>query len=99
MSIYLLKEMKEDLKELALAIRNGKDGRKPKNRNVTNITDFRNLGRNRFEFRHMHIAYCLMRGRKMEQIEQPREGNFPKEAVIESYKEKYTYVEDERAVA
>jgi len=29
------------------------------------------------EFRHKHIAYCLLRGRLYEQIEQPREGNEP----------------------
>ena len=27
------------------------------------------LGHIRYEFRHRHIAYCLLRGRKMEQIE------------------------------
>ena len=29
------------------------------------------------EFRHKHIAYCLLRGRSYEQVEQPRKGNEP----------------------
>lgn len=44
-----------------------------------------------WEFRHRHIAYCLLRGRTMEQIERKtREDNHPSERLIDKYKEEYT---------
>lgn len=82
--------MKEDLKKLASRIRNGKSGRKPKFRDSTNTQDHNDLDRLRYQFRHIHIAYCLMRGRKMEQIERPREDNQPSDAQIQRYIEQYT---------
>lgn len=41
-------------------------------------------------FRHRHIAYCLLRGRTMEQIERKvHDGNEPSDRLIEKYKEEY----------
>jgi len=37
-------------------------------------------------FRHNHIAYCEIRGRKRVDIEVPREGNEPDESRIDSTK-------------
>jgi len=82
-------EMKEDLKALASRIRNGKSGRKPKFRTETNTQDYNDLDRLRYQFRHMHIAHCLLRGRKMEQIERPREDNQPNDATIYEYIKQY----------
>ena len=43
-----------------------------------------------WEFRHRHIAYCLLRNRTMKQIENKvREGNEPSDRLIEKYKEEY----------
>lgn len=42
-------------------------------------------------WRHKHIAYCLLRGRKIEEIERKvREGNEPNRKLIEQYIEEFT---------
>jgi len=41
------------------------------------------------EFRHKHIAYCLLRGRSYEQIEQPREDNKPDMVYVQMVMEEY----------
>jgi len=82
-------QMKEDLKALASRIRNGKSGRKPKFRDSTNTQDYNDLDRLRYQFRHMHIAHCLLRGREMEQIERPREDNQPSDATVFKYIQQY----------
>jgi len=42
-------------------------------------------------WRHKHIAYCLLRGRKIEEIENKvREGNEPNQRLINEYIEKFT---------
>lgn len=84
-----LYNMKMELKDLAHRIRNGKEGRKPRLRTETNYDDWHSLERNRWRFRHLHIAYCLIRGRTMEQIERPAEDNLPNEKIIEIFIEEY----------
>jgi hypothetical protein len=43
------------------------------------------------KFRHYHIAYCLLRGKKYEQIENKvREGNQPNWGIIDKIKEEYS---------
>ena len=88
------RQMKEDLKGLADKIRNGKSGRKPKNYTEENKKDLRHLYQNKYKFRHMHIAYCLMRGRKMEEIEVPAERNKPMQSQIDRYIKQYTVEEE-----
>ena len=45
------------------------------------------LDRLRYEVRHHHIAYCLLRGRSMEEIESsPNEGNAPNASYIDEIK-------------
>jgi hypothetical protein len=36
-----------------------------------------------YDYRHKHIAYCLMRGTPYESIEKPRQGNEPDMAFIQ----------------
>lgn len=48
-----------------------------------NYQDYTSLSH---EFRHLHIAYCEVRGRERDAIEKPKEGNEPNEATIEQYK-------------
>lgn len=43
-----------------------------------------------YEYRNTHIAYCELRGRTRDQIEKPREGNNPNEAMIKRIKGVYT---------
>jgi len=84
-----LLKMKEELKELAKRIKNGKSGRKPRFRNKGNRNHWEYLYIHRYKFRHMHIAYCMIRGRSRDQIEVPREGNLPSDEYIESIIEGY----------
>lgn len=43
-----------------------------------------------WEFRHRHVAYCLLRGRTIEQIERKvREDNQRDESLVEKYKDEY----------
>lgn len=90
----ILNEMKSELKILANDIRKLKGKRKESPYGLVN-----GLFRLRYEFRHNHIAYCLMRGTSLERIELPREDNLPNETYIDSIiKErtsKITEVDDE----
>ena len=46
----------------------------------------------RADYRNHHIAYCELKGRTRDQIEQPRKGNEPNESAIASVKAKYAEV-------
>jgi hypothetical protein len=78
--MHPLTETKLQLKELSKQIRILKPTRKMKNRNGRELWDIElDLNKARYEFRHLHIAYCLARGRAYEQIEQPKDNNMPNE--------------------
>lgn len=49
-----------------------------------------NLWSMRNEFRHRHIAWCLIRGKDMEMIEKPAIDNPPNSKLIDKYKEEYS---------
>ena len=55
------------------------------------------IKRLKYEFRHKHIAYCLIRGRKRDEIEHPAKNNQPSESYIKEIQHEYT--EDVRACA
>lgn len=46
-------------------------------------------------FRHKHIAYCMLRGCRYEQIEQPRENNKPDMIYVQMIMEEYEKPETE----
>ena len=47
------------------------------------------------EYRHYHIVYCLLRGKKYEQIEPKcRKDNNPDFDLINEYKKEYTHISD-----
>lgn len=50
------------------------------------------------EFRHKHIAYCLLRGREYEEIEQPRKDNKPDMIYVQMIKEKHEQKTESGAV-
>jgi hypothetical protein len=89
--------LKEELKQLAKNIKKAKPEFKEKQRgfskNYVNYDDLIDnlikLHRFRYEFRHKHIVYCQLRGRKRFQIEFPREGNKPNEEYIDKLMETY----------
>lgn len=43
----------------------------------------------KYEFRHKHIAYCLLRGRTIEQIEMPAKDNQPDLSYIQEIQNEY----------
>jgi hypothetical protein len=80
-------KLKGELKELAKEIKYWKSKRKLRNRGNNLLSDIHlRLRRRKYEFRHRHIAYCELNGRKREEIEQPALDNLPNEDYIESIK-------------
>jgi hypothetical protein len=64
--------MKDELKQLAKEIREWKDNRKQDKRALLKMELWDIQGKidwRKNEFRHIHIAYCMLRGRTYEQIE------------------------------
>jgi len=76
-----MKEMKAYLKETAVKIKEAKKQRKGATYGFVEVLDSYNPQINlRYQYRHHHIAYSLLRGRTMEQIERTcREDNKPNE--------------------
>lgn len=88
-----LQKVKLLQKEKAQKIRDFKLCRKQKNR-IGNPTlqkmydeDIWKLYSIRWKYRHVHIAYCEIRGKERSQIEVPREDNLPNEDEIAKIKD------------
>jgi hypothetical protein len=78
--MHPMTEKKEQLKSLAKKIKDLKSIRKEKDVNWEIYVAKR-------DFRYEHIAYCLVRGRTYEQIEQPRDNNKPNWYIINRLKD------------
>ena len=87
---YILK-VKKQQKELAKEIRKLKVEQKRINHNDNKLLlDIKSkLYDKKSEYRHQHIAYCVMCGRKRIEIENPRSGNEPKEDYLNDLLAKY----------
>ena len=93
-------KLKNELKSLAKSIKETKLSRKEPNRNGESLWKIQSRCDSlSYDFRHKHIAYCLLRGRTMEQIEKPREGNEPSQHYIDKYMEEYAWEPREEEVA
>ncbi len=77
-------KLKEELKVLAREIRTKKSQRK-----LVPNGQVKGLYSDQEEFRHKHIAYCMLHGTLYEHIEQPKENNKPCLESIEHYLEVY----------
>ena len=88
-----IRELKEELKETASQIRKLRieyKNHQKKGEYSLYIPIGSKLKGLQWGFRHKHIAYCLLRGRTMEQIEKKnREGNAPNHQLIKSIMEAY----------
>lgn len=86
-------ELKTELKALAKEIRYWKRNRKLKER-IKRGYDLRDvqwkLMWRKDDFRHRHIAYCMLRGRLHGEIEQPAENNLPDMDEVEKIMEKHS---------
>jgi len=81
---YILK-VKKQQKELAKQIRKLKVQRKLKNRNGRSLWSIESeLFKLKYEYRHQHIAYCIICGRERYEIENPRPGNEPNERYLDA---------------
>ncbi len=77
--MFTIKEVKAFQKEAAKEIKELKSKRKE---SIYGVVP--GLWRASWDYRHWHIAYCLFRGRKMEEIERTnRSDNHPYKSLIE----------------
>ena len=77
--------MKQELKDIAEQIKSLKLQRKPLKGFVPGLSNAQ------YKYRHLHIAYCLLRGRSYEEIEgKVREGNEPNWRYIDELKALHT---------
>lgn len=94
-----IKQLKQELKVLAALIKEQKVRYKNCQRSGNNFLDLwkwerENSNPSSRTYRHKHIAYCLLRGKKYEQIENKvREGNKPNFTYIEEIMREYREVE------
>lgn len=96
----LLHEVKENLKTIACAIRKNKRSRKKGKHGDIPLWKIEStiLSLKR-EFRHLHIAYCEVRGVPRERIETPGEFHQPNEMRIQRIKETWEgAIDDEEDV-
>ena len=89
-----IKKLKQELKQLAVEIRELKSQRKSSKYGFVDGLYYK-----RYYARHKHIAYCLLRGVPYEKIEQPHPDNKPVWAevdrIIDRAKAQAKEVEDE----
>jgi len=56
------------------------------------------LNRDRYEARHHHIAYCLLRGRTIDEIEKPADDNTHSEYYVEQIMKSVTFPEKKEVI-
>jgi hypothetical protein len=87
------------LKGLAQEIKYQKTQRKPSTR-TNGLTTYKIcdiIDRKKHEYRHWHIAYCVLKSTPRERIEIPRDNNKPDETYISKIQEEITrqYAEEQ----
>ena len=92
-------KIKEEQKNLAQQITNGKSGRKPKNRSAKNMADYNQLEWKQSDYRHTHIMYChFFNDTPYGLIEQPRRGNEPISNKLDTLRNKWKGMLDEETL-
>ena len=90
-----INELKLKIKEVAVEIKTAKAelSKAQKNRCSVNTTSkmMWTLHGKKDECRHLHIAYCELRGRTRDQIEKPKKGHEACESRIEKIKAQYAW--------
>ena len=82
--------VKQELKDLAVMIRKAKADFKAAQRDrkcsyTIRMGQLMILNSLKRTYRHRHIAYCLFRGKTIEQIEKPRKDNRPDMSAVNVY--------------
>ena len=84
-------KLKFELQELAERIKALKSHRKENNRGEWKLWQLEyNISKMKYEFRHKHIAYCLLRGTEYDQVEKPAGNNAPNMEVVNRYMEQHS---------
>ena len=89
-----LKDNAKELTKLKLELKNYQ-----RNHGGSGSTYHYEVDKLRHEWRHKHIAYCIMRGRTYEQIENPSSDNPANTTLIQRYIEEFTVERDEAIYA
>jgi len=85
-----LSKVKKEQKELAKYIKELKSKRKADRRDGWSLYKLEDaIFNNKSDYRHRHIAYCLLRGRSMAEIETPRESNKPQKFTLNILLDEY----------
>ena len=87
-------ELKMYLKNSAAMLREMKNEHKKTQRETRGAGLEGELYRARRDYRHKHIAYCLIRGKEYKQIESPASDNQPDWAIIREDQNAYTASSD-----
>jgi hypothetical protein len=86
-----IKDLKNELKALAIISRELKSHRPQEKRGTWGIYDLDyKIRSTKHIIRHKHIAYCLIRGRKYDEIEHPSKDNEPNFKLIQDISKEYT---------
>lgn len=89
-------ELKMKLKEMGLGIRKIRTELKNDQRmhGYKGYILNSDLGEKKYVYRHHHIAYSELRGKTREQIEKPKENNYPNESYVKEIKALYAWEEN-----
>lgn len=86
----LYKRIKKEQKVRAKELRALKNSRKKDKRNGRQLWKIlSDIYHYKWEYRHVHIAYCELRGRSREQIECPRDDNKASQWKIDELKDRW----------
>ena len=91
-------KLKAHIKETAMQIRQTRlEHKKAQRANLIRVANKKlwTLEGLQEDYRHHHIAYCELRGKTRDQIEQPRDNNAPNEFKINQIKEQYAWTPEE----
>jgi len=89
-------KLKKNIKAQAVEIRKARheyrEAQRAGKSSYRKLWDLQKLQKN---YRHHHIAYCELRGKTRDEIEQPRDGNHPDECEINRIKTEYAWTPEE----
>lgn len=100
--INLTRKFKKELKLEAVKLQNTKLATKDAQRDNSNLASMLqgDVLKLRWDYRHRHIAYCMLRGKTYKQCEQKcRKYNNPNHILIKEIIKAYTYVGTEETVS
>jgi hypothetical protein len=78
----MMKKEAKELREMKIELKEAQRAGRPSNMYGVQLAQW--------DYRHKHIAYCLLKGRQLNEIEQKnREGNEPNLDLVDKYKRQF----------